>query len=175
MNSPLQTHFIKLHLIPPKEGSCQFACIAHALQRFHEVCCTAESIRAEIVSFIQKPNALPHIAIENFVEKQNFPAYVRNILKPFTYGDNIILQAAPERFGLKMFVISSLGEKHNRIVSKHSSQENDVICETLMKPIYLGHYAAEENGAHYVVFQTPDRPTQAFDKNLGKCSVCYNF
>ena len=43
-----------------------------------------------------------------------------------------------------------------------------------MKPIYLGHYA-EENGVYYEVFQTPDRSTQAFDRNLGKYNVCYNF
>ncbi len=90
--------------------------------------------------------------------------------KPSTYGDNITLQAAAERFGLKIFVISSQGEKYNQIVSKHSSTENDVMSETLMKPIYLGHYA-EENGAHYVVLQCPDRPTQFFYTNLGKCSV----
>ena len=79
----------------------------------------AESIRAEIVSFIQKPDAFPHIVIENFVKKQNFPAYVRNISKPFRYGDNITLQAAAERFNFKMFVIFNQGENYNWIVSKH--------------------------------------------------------
>ena len=53
-----------------------------------------------------------HVVIENFAAKQNFPAYVRKISQPFTYGDNITLQAAAERFGLKIFIISSQGEKY---------------------------------------------------------------
>jgi len=132
---------VVVSLDPPKDGSCQFACLEEQLKA-HGFTWLQESLRCELTKFILNSD---QSFITEAVPDRDVKKYVDQMNKRSTFGDNFTLVAAAKRFSVQILVLSSQGDDYNRFISPDSN-------EVLMKEyptILLGYYA-ENSGAHYV-------------------------
>ena len=132
---------------PPKDGSCQFSCLSEELKHLGIAQLSAIELREEIINYLSKESVKPDF--KEFIENSDLQTYLQKMALQKTYGDNLTLQAATERFGLHISVISSKGEKYNRDLWEDPVQ-HEVAGAT--HSITLGHYG-ENEGAHYVTLQ----------------------
>jgi hypothetical protein len=114
---------------PPKNGACQFSCLATDLNCIGISTVTgepwnAEAIRKELVDFIttyrvQDQAGQPYF--QEFVRDCKVSQYVEKMHKLTEFVDHLTLKSAALRFDIKIVVISSNGSKHDVVISGTSS------------------------------------------------------
>jgi hypothetical protein len=130
-------------LDPPKNGNCQFSCLAQQLNSIALGNWTDRSLRQELVEFISSSESMN---ITDFVVDCDERQYLQRMAADRCFGDHITLLAAAKRFNIQIIVLSNSGAASTRILSPtecSSTFQKDI------QSILLGHYS-EDAGQHYV-------------------------
>uniref|UniRef100_A0A7S3QUC1 OTU domain-containing protein n=1 Tax=Dunaliella tertiolecta TaxID=3047 RepID=A0A7S3QUC1_DUNTE len=100
------------------DGNCQFRALSDQLYgdpQHHK------HVRHRVVGQLRSKQNLYAPFVNN---QPSYSAYVSEMSKPGTWGDNVILQAAADYFGLKIYVITSFKDRYVVVIEpaqkKHS-------------------------------------------------------
>lgn len=126
---------------PPKDGSCQFNCLAKELKALGFVW-SHDFLRSELTNWLRHANI---VEVTASVPDNDISKYLSNMEIPTTFGDNVTLFAAARRFNVQIVVLSSAGERYTCVISPDSSDKFNSCAPTIL----LGHYP-EGGGEHYV-------------------------
>ena len=165
---------------PPGDGSCQFAAVAHQLNRAgipDDATCVRKSAVLYMSQnpYIQHDTKITHMF--EFVEKQTFKdwnEYLTAMDSRRTFGDHLTLQSLSNAYNARILVLTSAGAgksvtKHLiEPVNKDNGARDILLC--------IGHYS-ETSSCHYVSIQVDNieqviRDTQAWSikSNLSTAS-----
>jgi hypothetical protein len=139
----LKSKLIKLKLKEypvPGDGNCQFHSLAYVINKNKLGKITYNSLRKEVVNYLQKHKK----EFENFIPlenskvniSKNFKNYVEQMSKNKVYGDNLTLYVISLLYNLKIIVL-----RHNR--------KNNIINEAGKNIIYVVYHGDDGFDAHY--------------------------
>lgn len=155
---------------PPKDGNCQFHCIARLLSSDPNI--THTDVRRDIVAYLREERPADNIIAGScqFLEPRGFidgdwNQYLMNMSKPGHFGDHITLCAAARLYNKNIVIISNRGDQYNVVVGRCDSDQgprnNEAGDSRSSKlTILLGHFD-EDTGAHYVCLEPSTGSTTA--------------
>ena len=144
---PQHIHFPGYRIIfdPAPDGSCQFAALSYQLAALG-IYRTATTIRHEVCEYLHNhrfscpgmPDLASFILLDNGLsDDENYDRYVRRMRLQRTFGEQITLVAAAERYNIDINVFSTGG------IPVHIRASQGI-----GRQITLGHLS-EDNGLHY--------------------------